>query len=95
MGRTIRDELIRNFEQSPAPASNNASAARPDDASGSPSGGREPNAVYGLPRELPSLFQGENPGPLTTLPESVSAAQIADENERLWGNIGPAKKGGA
>lgn len=47
-------------------------------------------------RVFPDLFpirekEYAQPGPVSNLPEKVSARQIADENEKFWENCGPAK----
>jgi len=66
------------------------SSAQPSDVENQPKGARSPRTIVDF-AELPSLFQGENAGPPTALPESVSAAQIADENRARWGNLGPTE----
>ncbi len=89
----MKDELIKNFSQAIVQLDDPASAAEPSDVSGLPSGGSEPRAVFGLPRELPSLFGGVNAGPPTNLPEQVSQSQIASENRKRWSSDGAAKDG--
>lgn len=86
-----KDELIKNFEQQhilpedPFPSA----ASPPSDVSGLPAQGRAPSVVFGLPSELPSLFAGENAGPGSGLPESVSASTILAQNltRSAFGNL--------
>jgi len=86
MGRTLKDELLRNFSEGTAPVDSYASAAEPNDNTYPV----RMNLSMGEPKDLPSLFSGEHAGPATNLPMTVSQQQIAAENRDRWGNIGPA-----
>lgn len=83
---TIRDELIKHFQESTAPKNTFASAAEPN-SNTYPA--RQSN-VIGNVRDLPSLFAGEHTAGESNLPMQVSASEIAAENRVRWGNLGPA-----
>lgn len=84
----MKDELIKNFsEGTPALADTFASAAEPNDRTYP---AREPRTVYGLPRDLPSLFAGEYSAPASNLPAQVSQAEILAQNEGRGDNMWPA-----
>jgi hypothetical protein len=85
MSRTIQDELLKDFSTAGSPASD-------DPNINNTTGAKVPRAVANWD-EVPRLGSTENAGLTSSLPEQVTQSEIADENERLWGNIGPAKDG--
>jgi hypothetical protein len=80
----MRDELIKDFGQKGSPANSYASAAEPNDNTYP----ARMNLSMGEPKDLPSLFGGENAGPPINLPERIAASESARRSDRST-NIGP------
>jgi len=86
--KTQRDELVQNFSEGFAPTNSFASAAEPNDNTYPV----RMNLSMGEPKDLPSLFGGENAGPPSNLPEQIPAATVAQESIARTYNMGPGNR---
>lgn len=81
----MRDELLKDFGTAGLGAS--------DDPNINNTTGASVPRTIGLPSELPSLFSGENAGPLSNLPMQVTQAESLRINQSRGDNMWTAPRG--